>query len=298
MLLALTYLTITSDAIEEFIFNGMILVGAILLSIFLVRTSLLEAADARRFPDLSSRLQRYNEELKKADRVKSEFLAIVSHHLRTPLTHIKWALSELAQGSYGGKLAPEQQKLAAELLENNERLVGFVESLMDTSRIEAGQMVLRKENVDIEKLLGSVIEGFADQARHYYHVEIEMIPSTEKIPLLSLDREAVRRALDNIIENALLYNKAGGKIFVAVRAENGEVTVEVSDTGIGIPASDMQRVGEKFFRSQLAKNEAAEGTGLGVFIAKHIAKLHGGNLSIQSQQGKGTTVTISLPYGS
>ena len=297
VLLALTYLTITSDAIEEFIFNGMILVGAILLSIFLVRTSLLEAADVRRFQDLSARLQRYNEELKKADRVKSEFLAIVSHHLRTPLTHIKWALSGLSKGEYGGKLAPEQQKLATELLANNERLVGFVESLMDTSRIEAGQIVLHKEHVDIEKLLRGVIESFSDQAKHYYHVEIEMIPSTEKIPLLSLDQEAMRRALKNIIENALIYNKAGGKIFVAVRAEENKVVIEVSDTGIGIPSADLQRVGEKFFRSPLATDQAAEGTGLGVFIASHIVKLHGGNLEVQSQEGKGTTVTITLPAG-
>jgi len=180
-------------------------------------------------------------------------------------------------------------------LANNERLVGFVESLMDTSRIEVGQIVLHKEQVDIEKLLRGVIESFSDQAKHYYHVEIEMIPSTEKIPILSLDQEAMKRALKNIIENALIYNKAGGKIFVAVRAEKGEVLVEVSDTGIGIPSIDMQRVGEKFFRSPLATDQAAEGTGLGVFIAKHIAKLHGGNLSIQSQEGKGTTVTITLP---
>ena len=295
VLLALAYRTIISSTIEEFIFNGIIFVGVILLSIFLVRTSFLEAADVRRFQNLSRRLQRFNEELKKADRVKSEFLAIVSHHLRTPLTHIKWALTELSQGSYGGKLAPEQQKLTKELLVNNDRLVVFIESLMDTSRIEAGQMELHKEKVDVKKLLYQVIQEFQDQAKHYYRVNIEIIPSTEEIPLLPLDRAAIQRALENIIENALIYNKPGGKVFIELRLEKDTVSVEVKDTGIGISDADLQKVGQKFFRSPLAKREEAEGTGLGVFIARHIIKLHGGDLQVESQEGKGTSVTITLP---
>ncbi len=295
VLLALAYRTIISGTAEDFIFNGIIFVGAILLSMFLIRTSFLESADVRRFQDLSRRLQHANENLKRADRVKSEFLAIVSHHLRTPLTHIKWALQELNEGNYGGKLAPQQQKLTEELLTNNDRLVAFIESLMDTSRIEAGQMELRKEKVDVKKLLYQVIQGFEDQAKHYYRVNIEMIPSTEEIPLLLLDRKAIQRVLENIIENALIYNKPGGKVFIELRLQKDTLSVEVKDTGIGIPDVDLRKVGQKFFRSPLAKRDEAEGTGLGIFIARHIVKLHRGDLSIQSQEGKGTTVTITLP---
>ena len=295
VLLTLGYLTVTSETIEDFIFHAVLLVGVMLLAIFLVRTSLLEAADVRKFQDLSRRLQRYNEELKQADRMKTEFLNIVSHHLRTPLTHIKWALTELAQGSYGGKLVPQQQKLTKELLANNERLVTFIESLMDTSKIETGQIVLHKEKVDLEKLLWSTVKTFEKQAKAYYRVNIEKMPSTEKIPPLFVDKDAMRKVFENLLENALIYNKPGGKIYAKTHMHNNFIEIEVTDTGIGIPAADLARVGQKFFRSPLAKRDEAEGTGLGIFISRHILRLHGGDLHVESQEGKGTTVLVKLP---
>jgi signal transduction histidine kinase len=296
VLIALSYFTITADRVESMLLNGIILMGVVLLILFLVRTSLIESADARRFQDLSRRLQRANEELKHADRVKTEFLAIVSHHLRTPLTHIKWALTELAEGNYGRKLAPAQQKLTKELLANNERLVDFIESFMDTSRIETGKIVLEKDSVSVETTLRELAAAIEDRAKNYYRVEIEFLPSTEEIPLIVADKESVWKVFESILENALIYNRPGGKIYINIVKEEDSVKVEVTDTGIGINADDLQRVGEKFFRSKSAKRREAEGTGLGIFIARHIIKLHHGTFDISSEIGKGTAVTITLPF--
>ena len=295
VLVALGYLTVTSETTEDIIFRGILFVAVVLLTIFLVRTSLIESADARRFQDISHRLQRANEDLKRADRVKSEFLAIVSHHLRTPLTHIKWALSELAEGSYGKKLAPQQQKLTQELLANNERLVSFIESFMDTSRIETGKMLLERKKVDVLAILKNLVESMQDQAKNYYHVDIELLPSTQEIPLIVADGESIRKAFENVLENALLYNKPGGKVYVKTEKPDGYIQVEITDTGIGIGEKDLPQIGEKFFRSAQAKRHVAEGTGLGVFITRHIIKLHGGSFEMRSQAGQGTTVIITLP---
>jgi len=295
ILAILLFQMLSASTIEALIFNGAILAGICVLIIFLVRDILSERADLRRFQDLSYRLQQANENLKRADRVTSEFLAIVSHHLRTPLTHIKWALTELAAGNYGQPLAPEQQKLTKDLLANNERLVNFIESFMDTSRIEAGKIVLEKKKVNIELMIEELITAIRDHAEHYYRVEIEVMPSTEKIPLVVMDQNSIRRVFASILDNAIIYNKPGGKVYVKTEKSNGNVVVEITDTGIGMAKEDLQEVGQKFFRSAAAKRHAAEGTGLGVFIARHIVQLHRGDLKIHSQAGEGTTVTITLP---
>jgi signal transduction histidine kinase len=291
----LVFQVFSAPHIESIILNGAILSGVLVLVIFLVRDTLLEAADLSRLQGFSERLQRANENLRRADRVKSEFLAIVSHHLRTPLTHIKWALTELAEGSYGKKLTKEQQKLTKELLENNERLVNFIESFMDTSRIETGKMFLKKEEVYIDTVIQELVEKMEDRAKHYYRVNMERLPSTEEIPPIVGDGEALKRVFESILGNALIYNKPSGKVYIKVEKEDKYVKVEITDTGIGITPKSLRRIGEKFFRSPLAKKHVAEGTGLGVFIAKHTVKLHKGSLEIQSAKGEGTTVTILLP---
>jgi signal transduction histidine kinase len=284
-----------AERIEDVILNGAILAGTVLLVTFLVRDTLLEAADAKRFQDISHRLQRANEDLKRADRVKSEFLAIVSHHLRTPLTHIKWALTELAEGNYGKKLEPEQQKLTKDLLANNERLVNFIESFMDTSHIETGKITLEKESISIDAMLKDLAEACKDRANNYYRVDIEFLPSAEEIPRIIGDKESLNKVFENILENALLYNKPGGKIYIKTEKAGSNVKIEIADTGIGIAAEELKRVGEKFFRSSRAKSHVAEGTGLGVFITKHIVLLHGGKLEIRSKAKEGTIVQVVLP---
>ena len=292
---ALAYLTITSATIEEVILHGIILVAVILLSIFLVRTSLIESADARRFQDISHRLQRANEDLKQADRVKTEFLNIVSHHLRTPLTHIKWALSELAAGNYGQQLNLEQKKLTKDLLQNNERLVAFIESFMDTSRIESGKLMLEKKETDVVKMVQEIVLVMRDRAEQYYRITIEIMPLTEEIPFIEADEESLKRVFEAVLDNAIVYNKPGGKAYIKIEKDDTNVVVDITDTGIGIEKENLAQIGQKFFRSPLAKKHAAEGTGLGMFIAYHIIKLHQGTLNINSKVGKGTTVVISLP---
>ena len=292
---ALLVQTIIAPTTEDFILDGAILAGNMLLFVFLIRDTLLEAEDRKRVQNLLNKLRKTNEELRQADRVKSEFLDIVSHHLRAPLTHIKWSISELLNESYGAFQNAEQRKLMQNLLSNNERLVGFVTSLMDTSRIEAGEILLDARKTDIEMLVREVVSRLQHEATHYYHVKMVMIPSNTTLPELFVDKDSLLKAIENIVENALVYSHAGGTVYIKLELREKFVEIEITDSGIGIPAEDIQHIGKKFFRSAHAKKYAAEGTGLGVFIAHHIMHLHGGDLEIQSEKDKGTTVFLRLP---
>ena len=294
ILLALAFQMITSRQVGLFIFHGALFVGTLLLALFLLREVLIESADVKRFQTLSRKLARTNEELQRADRIKSEFLSIASHHLRTPLTHIKWALDGFMKGEYGG-ISSEQTKLLESLLANNERLVGFVDALFDTSRIETGKMTLEKEQVSLESLIREAVGDLHSRAVDYYRVEIIVRPPKTFIPMLMVDRELMRRAFENVIENAITYNHPGGKVYIEWNGKDDMAEIEVRDTGIGILSDDLSRIGEKFFRTSHAKHYVAEGTGVGVFIAKHVLLLHGGSLEIRSEKDRGTTVQIRLP---
>ncbi len=292
---ALAYQTFTSQHIDAFIFNGAIFAGTIVLTLFLVRTILLESADVRGLQNLTKKLRRINEELVRADRVKSEFLAIASHHLRTPLTHIKWALHGFVQGEYDALPSDQQKKFFQNVLLNNERLIGFVRSLLDVSRIEAGKMRIQKKSVDLEALIKEIVADFEDYGESYRRIKITLHSSEIPVPKLLIDPELMRKVFENIIENAIVYNHAGGKVEISLETQDRFLQVAIRDTGIGMSSADFARAGEKFFRAEAAKRHAAEGAGIGLFVAKHIVNLHSGEIKIQSEENKGTAVFVRLP---
>ncbi|PIR69772.1 MAG: hypothetical protein COU47_01690 [Candidatus Niyogibacteria bacterium CG10_big_fil_rev_8_21_14_0_10_46_36] len=232
---------------------------------------------------------------KRSEKAKTEFLSIAAHHIRTPLTLVKWTLAEFLEGNYGS-FTDEQKHMFENLIERNEQLVRFVRSLLDVTRIEKKSTVLHKERVSMSPFLEELfrrLEPLATKRGMQFSKEV-----ASGMPECLIDAEAVSRVLENIVENAVVYNKPQGSIEAKARTEGSGVVIRVRDTGIGISKNELLHIGAKFFRAKNAKQHAAQGTGLGVFTAREIVRMHGGNVAYESTEGKGTTVIIRLPVAS
>ncbi|MFH1656431.1 MAG: HAMP domain-containing sensor histidine kinase [Candidatus Nealsonbacteria bacterium] len=292
LIVALIGQMIFAKTIEISVFSGTILAGTTLLTIFLVRDILVESADRKRLEELLRKINKANEELIRADKVKSEFLTIVSHHLRTPLTHIKWTMAEFLKGSYG-KITLKQKNIIQNLIIRNDESVRFVYSLLDISKIRAGKITLNPKPVDIKTFLKNIVLKFHDFAKTK-NIKIILEDTKKIMPVIYIDKETITRVFENIIENAIIYNKPGGKVEIKTKLKKNTIDIIVSDTGIGISKNNLSRIGERFFRTPKAMKHAAEGTGLGIAIAKEILKAHSGRLEIYSIIDRGTNIIITL----
>lgn len=235
------------------------------------------------------------EKLAHANQLKSEFISIASHQLRSPLTNIRWELDlVLAQLKEG--LSKEQIEKLESIKENNKRMIDLVNDLLNVSRIEQGQLNLRPEMISLEKEIQKTIkeyELFAKANNIKLNLEIE-----QNLPLILIDEQAIKIALDNLIDNAIRYTKGGGQVKIALKKKNGSVRCQIQDQGVGIPKKDRNKIFQKFFRSQNIMKYQTQGTGLGLFIAKAIIKNSKGKIGFRSQEDKGTTFWFELPIKS
>ena len=224
-------------------------------------------------------------ELGAAEQMKNDFISSVSHELRTPLTAIKgWA--ETLQEGADPDTAEKGMKV---IIREAERLSGLVEELLDFSRLQNGRMRLLVSKLDILSELDQAVYMFTDRARtEQKQLNYE---ETTVLPPVYGDVDRLRQVFVNIIDNALKYTSPGGTISVSSREDSGWVRVVISDTGCGIPAEHLPNVKKKFYKA----NQLVRGSGIGLAVADEIVRLHGGSLEIESQEGVGTTVTISLP---
>lgn len=222
------------------------------------------------------------------DDLRKEFVANASHELRTPLTLVQGYVETLLDG------ALRDEKEAREFLEiidrNVRRLGGIVADLLDLSRLEAGRQVVARERVELAALLARVKEAFEPvAARKKQTLEV----AGEGV--LSADPVLLERALSNLVDNALKYTPEGGRIRVSAGPVDGRLELGVSDDGIGIPIEDQPRVFERFYRVDKSRSRDMGGTGLGLSIVKHVAQLHGGDVTVESAPGKGSRFTMRLP---
>ncbi|MFR5134370.1 MAG: sensor histidine kinase [Acutalibacter sp.] len=224
-------------------------------------------------------------ELGAAEQLKNDFISSVSHELRTPLTAIKgWA--ETLQEGAGPETTAKGMNV---IIRESERLSGLVEELLDFSRLQNGRLRLIVSRLDILSELDEAVYMFTDRARTE-HKQLHYEETTALPPVYG-DVDRLRQVFVNIIDNALKYTSPGGTITVSSREDSGWVRVSIRDTGCGIPAEHLPNVKKKFYKA----NQLVRGSGIGLAVADEIARLHGGSLDIQSQEGVGTTVTISLP---
>lgn len=226
-------------------------------------------------------------ELGAADKMKNDFISSISHELRTPLTAIKgWA--ETMQEMGGGD--PETfHKGMGVIIRESERLSGIVEELLDFSRMQSGRMTLMMDKIDILAELGEAVYMFTERAaaegKYLLYEEPAMLS-----PVLG-DINRLRQVFVNIIDNALKYTSEGGTVSVTASEENGMIHVVISDNGCGIPAEHLPHIKKKFYKA----NQTVRGSGIGLALADEIMALHNGRLDIESHEGVGTAVTITIP---
>jgi two-component system phosphate regulon sensor histidine kinase PhoR len=230
--------------------------------------------------------------LRQLERVRTEFVANVSHELRTPLTAIQGYLETLLSG------ALEERENARRFLEivlrHSERLGRLLNDLTDLSNIELGKVALRREPVRVDEMVASVIAIIAPRAARAQVGVTSRVPAD--LPEVWADRDRLAQVLINLVDNAVKYTPEGGSVMVTARRVEGQtIEIAVTDTGIGIPPADLPRITERFYRVDKARSRELGGTGLGLAIVKHLVMAHGGELAIESEQERGTTVRFTLP---
>ena len=237
--------------------------------------------------ELSDSINYMAHELAASEKMKNDFISSVSHELRTPLTAIKgWA--ETMQ--LGGVSDPKtMEKGMSVIVKESERLTGIVEELLDFSRIQSGRMVLMMDKIDLLAELDEAIYMLRERAlgenKHLLYDEPDHVP-----PVMG-DKNRLRQVFINIMDNALKYTPASGVIGIQVTSDADNIKIAISDNGCGIPAVHMPHIKDKFYKA----NQTVRGSGIGLAVADEIMQLHGGSLDIESTEGIGTTVTLTIP---
>ena len=266
-------------------------------------TLLMDVTESRRTNQLLGSIReeqrqltrRYHEEKLRAEaasRAKTSFLAHISHDIRTPLNHIIGFADMLRQQPFG----PLGDKRYLDYVEavkgSGERLLGFFASILELAELDGGHRVLRTERFTVDTLLIGVLRRFSTQAQRA-GITMGLGGACESI--LAADRFALERMIANLVENAIRFTPRGGKVTLVAYVAMDGVVIEVADTGIGMSEERIEALSQPFAYGDAALTRDREGAGLGIAISRAIAELCGGRLAIDSRQGLGTTVAVSLP---
>lgn len=227
-------------------------------------------------------------ERRRLDAVRRDFIANVNHELRTPIG----ALGVLAEALSGEQDGATLNRLAGRISTEVERARALIEDLLDFSRVEADHQPTRETVAiaDVIEIASARVSARGEQKG--LHLDL---PESDALPTVEGDREQLIMAVANLLDNAVKYSGAGTTVRVTVSSDHEAVVIAVSDEGIGIPARDLDRIFERFYRVDAARDRRTGGTGLGLAIVRHVATNHGGTVSVRSQEGVGSTFTLRLP---
>lgn len=232
------------------------------------------------------------ERLAEASRMKSEFVSIVSHQLRSPLSNLKWTIDLLMSEKVN--LKEEKQFEYLKILEENAKRMGeLISDLLVVSRIEQGRFTPRKENFFLKESINKVIE----EAKIFLEATSTEVnfKSEENLPKIFSDPSQIKIVIANLLDNAIRYSRGRGKIEMKLEKKGRDLCFKIKDNGVGIPKDDKKFIFQKFFRSQNALKEQTSGSGLGLYIAKSIIEKAGGKIGFKSQEGIGSTFWFTLP---
>jgi len=231
-----------------------------------------------------------------ANRAKSEFLANMSHELRTPLNAINGFSEMMTQEIYGPLGDARYAGYAQDIFNSGQHLLALINDVLDMSKIEAGKMSLRFEPVIIEELVEDSLRLIKNRAEN---AELQVERELPPLPEIDADYRALKQVLLNLLSNAIKFTPRGGTIRLSAErrhdAAGGRVRFSVSDTGIGIAADDLARLARPFEQIETQHAKTQQGTGLGLALSKSLVELHGGALDIESEPGRGTTVSFTVP---
>ena len=230
---------------------------------------------------------------KTIERMKTEFVSLAAHQLRTPLSAIKWTLNMLLEGDLG-KITKDQRDVLEKSYISNERMISLINDLLDVTRIEEGRYIFKPVFAQIENVVQFVLNSLKEEFKKK-KIKLYFKKPEGKLPKVKIDVEKIRLVINNLLENAIKYTQMGGEASVSLNSNKNEVEFTVEDNGAGIPADQQDRIFTKFFRGANVIRMETEGSGLGLFITKNIIEAHGGKIWFESEQGKGTTFHFILP---
>ena len=230
-------------------------------------------------------------EMKRLERIRQEFVANVSHELRTPLTAIKGYVEALRDENL--ESSPQAEQFLKVIDRHAARMEKIVADLLLLSQLESPGRSLRKESIPVSELIQASLDSVHPLGEAKSQVLESKVPAD--LPHLAGDSQKIHQMLVNLLQNAVNYTPEGGKIAVEARKEEGGIQIEITDTGIGIPAEDLPRIFERFYRVDKGRSRELGGTGLGLSIVKHIAEAHGGRVSVESKLGQGSRFRVFLP---
>lgn len=241
----------------------------------------------------NKRLKKQQYELEKMNVSKDEFISLASHQLRTPATAIKQLLGMLLEGFYG-KLPEETATIVEKAYVNNERQLYIVNSLLKVALLDSGKIIIKKESVAINRLLEDISSEYRDYAKSHTQTVLlnKISPESHAV---DVDRENLRMAIGNLMDNALKYTPEGGIITLGAHQKKDKIIIEISDTGVGIDKADISKLFGKFVRIPNERSQKVGGSGLGLYWVQRIIGLHGGKVEVESRLGSGTKFSIILP---
>jgi len=247
---------------------------------------------ARQLVDLAEKYAAEKTRAETANRSKSEFLANMSHELRTPLNAII-GFSEIMEAAIFGPLGSDKyQEYASDIRASGQHLLELINDILDMSKIEAGRMTLEKQKLDLSKVIEEslrLVSGRAEVA------SVKIMDELGGLPEIECDKRAIKQVMLNLLSNAIKFTPAGGEIRIVGNVKDKAVVISVEDTGIGIPASALSKIGRPFEQVESQHSKTHKGTGLGLALSRSLVELHGGALEIRSTEGVGTMVSFTLP---
>ncbi|OHA68570.1 MAG: hypothetical protein A3J68_02085 [Candidatus Wildermuthbacteria bacterium RIFCSPHIGHO2_02_FULL_48_16] len=280
----------TSKGVVEYAWKGAMFIAFLFAGYLLIKSVLNEIK-------IREQLQAALLKLQELDKAKSEFLSIASHQLRAPLTAIKGYLSMLMEGTYGA-VGEEQKRPMQNVYDSNERMIKLVNDLLNISRIESGRVEVKLEEGSIQEILEGVAQELQVKA-HEKRLDLVVEKPTSPLPLFRFDKEKIRNVILNLVDNAIHYTEQGSVSLnakVQMIHDKNAMVIQVKDTGLGMSQEEIARLFQSFTRGETGNRAWAEGSGLGLYIAKQFVALHKGKISAESKgANQGSTFIVELP---
>lgn len=238
-------------------------------------------------------LKKELEKIQSESKAKSEFLSMVTHQLRTPLSGLKWIFQMQMSGDLG-TFTDEQKKIIEKGAASNQRMLNLLQEVMDANHQDTWDFNYKFSKIDIIHIIKDLILELLEEAR-VKNITLNLHDPESPLPLIEADPEKISIVFQNILENAVKYTDEGGSVIIDIEDAGESIIVSFKDDGIGIPEEAQDNIFDKFFRSDNAKEKVKEGTGLGLFTAKKIVERHNGKLWFESKKDKGTTFFCEFP---
>lgn len=292
--LALLINALLSKTSGEFVLKFLLFLIISFFSILLAKSVLKEVEAKELISKMAGELQKVNIELQKLDRIKTEFMSITSHQLRTPLTAIKGYISMILEGDYGP--IPENIKEKMEIVfESNENLIKILNDILNISRVEMGKMKIELKKSSVENIISEVIEEFKMEAEKK-NLKIIWFKPKNPLPKINIDENKIKQIITNILDNAIRYTSKG---YIEITVENEDsrvIIIKVRDTGEGMTGEEIANLFTSFSRGEAGVQKNLKGSGLGLYIARKFIEMHNGKIRAESEgKNMGSTFYIEIP---